>query len=277
MTVMGRYFGRRHPCRRCDRNPCSGAHFNIHCWVNITRPGHGEAKFSSLASFDPETSCAASPPLLSRTPLRRVRARAGRQRSRYRLRASRDAAEPIRLRRYFRACFRPRSGANARTIRRRLHRSAADRRRRPPPQTAAANASEPASDAEAEPEPQFQRQEVDYTGPEAPGTIVVDTPDKFLFLVEPNGKALRYGIGVGRPGFDMVGRQADQPQGRMAGLDAACADGVAPSRPASPYGRRALTTRSAQGRSISAPRSTAFTAPTSLRRSATTSRQAASG
>ena len=72
------------------------------------------------------------------------------------------------------------------------------------PQMAAPIASEPA-DVEAEPEPQFRRQEVDYTGPEAPGTIVVDTPDRFLLLVEPNGKALRYGIGVGRPGFEWLG------------------------------------------------------------------------
>jgi lipoprotein-anchoring transpeptidase ErfK/SrfK len=75
----------------------------------------------------------------------------------------------------------------------------------PPPQLAAANASEPPSDAEAEPDPQFRRQEVDYSGPEAAGTLVVDTPDRFLFLVEPNGKALRYGIGVGRPGFEWSG------------------------------------------------------------------------
>ena len=73
------------------------------------------------------------------------------------------------------------------------------------PQMAAANASEPTSDAEAEPDPQFRRQEVDYSGPEAAGTLVVDTPDRFLFLVEPNGKALRYGIGVGRPGFEWSG------------------------------------------------------------------------
>jgi lipoprotein-anchoring transpeptidase ErfK/SrfK len=66
-------------------------------------------------------------------------------------------------------------------------------------------ANEPTSDAEAEPEPQFRRQEVDYSGPEAPGTLVVDTPERFLFLVEPNGKALRYGIGVGRPGFEWSG------------------------------------------------------------------------
>jgi lipoprotein-anchoring transpeptidase ErfK/SrfK len=66
-------------------------------------------------------------------------------------------------------------------------------------------ASEPTSDAEAGPEPQFRRQEVDYSGPEAPGNLVVDTLDRFLFLVEPSGKALRYGIGVGHPGFAWSG------------------------------------------------------------------------
>ncbi len=86
----------------------------------------------------------------------------------------------------------------------------------PQPHMAAAYASEPTSDAAAGPEPQFQRQEVDYSGPEAPGTLVVDTPDKFLFLVEPHGKALRYGIGVGRPGFTWSGvkrisRKAEWP------------------------------------------------------------------
>jgi lipoprotein-anchoring transpeptidase ErfK/SrfK len=83
-------------------------------------------------------------------------------------------------------------------------------------QTGASIASEPATEADSEPEPQFQRQEVDYSGPEAPGTLVVDTPDKFLFLVEPHGKALRYGIGVGRPGFTWSGvkrisRKAEWP------------------------------------------------------------------
>jgi lipoprotein-anchoring transpeptidase ErfK/SrfK len=72
-------------------------------------------------------------------------------------------------------------------------------------QAVASIASAPAMEADGEPEPQFRRQEVDYAGPQAPGTIVVDTPDKFLFLVEPHGKALRYGIGVGRPGFTWSG------------------------------------------------------------------------
>ena len=49
------------------------------------------------------------------------------------------------------------------------------------------------------------RQEVAYQGHEAPGTIVIDTPNKFLYLVEDGGKAMRYGVGVGRPGFTWAG------------------------------------------------------------------------
>jgi len=54
-------------------------------------------------------------------------------------------------------------------------------------------------------DPKYDRQVVDYKGDETPGTIIIDTPNKFLFLVEDNGKALRYGIGVGRPGFTWAG------------------------------------------------------------------------
>lgn len=57
-------------------------------------------------------------------------------------------------------------------------------------------------------DPQFERQEVAYQGTEEPGTIVIDTPQHFLFLVEPGGKAMRYGIGVGRPGFTWAGTHA---------------------------------------------------------------------
>jgi lipoprotein-anchoring transpeptidase ErfK/SrfK len=65
-------------------------------------------------------------------------------------------------------------------------------------------------------DPMFMRQEVSYTGHESPGTIVIDTPNKFLFFVEPGGRALRYGIGVGRPGFAWSGiktisRKAEWP------------------------------------------------------------------
>jgi lipoprotein-anchoring transpeptidase ErfK/SrfK len=55
--------------------------------------------------------------------------------------------------------------------------------------------------------PQFQRQIVSYRGKERPGTIVVDTNDKFLYLVQEGGRAIRYGIGVGRPGFEWAGRK----------------------------------------------------------------------
>ena len=54
-------------------------------------------------------------------------------------------------------------------------------------------------------DPRYMRHEVGYQGSEAPGTIVIDTPQKFLYLVEPGGKAIRYGIGVGRPGFTWSG------------------------------------------------------------------------
>jgi lipoprotein-anchoring transpeptidase ErfK/SrfK len=54
-------------------------------------------------------------------------------------------------------------------------------------------------------DPKYEKQVVDYSGKESAGTIVVDTPNKFLYLVQGNGKAMRYGIGVGRPGFTWSG------------------------------------------------------------------------
>lgn len=54
-------------------------------------------------------------------------------------------------------------------------------------------------------DPKYEKQMVDYHGKEGAGTIVVDTPNKFLYLVQGNGKAMRYGIGVGRPGFTWSG------------------------------------------------------------------------
>jgi lipoprotein-anchoring transpeptidase ErfK/SrfK len=55
---------------------------------------------------------------------------------------------------------------------------------------------------------QFKRQIVAYTGNEAAGTIVIDTGNTFLYLVMGNGRAMRYGIGVGRDGFRWSGVQA---------------------------------------------------------------------
>ena len=52
---------------------------------------------------------------------------------------------------------------------------------------------------------EFRRQPVYYRTTEAPGTLIVDTSDRFLYLIQPNNTALRYGIGVGRDGFTWTG------------------------------------------------------------------------
>ncbi|MDN2567132.1 L,D-transpeptidase [Aquibium sp. A9E412] len=52
----------------------------------------------------------------------------------------------------------------------------------------------------------FWRTEVAYPGKEKPGTLIVDTPAKYLYHVRPGGRAMRYGIGVGREGFAWAGR-----------------------------------------------------------------------
>jgi lipoprotein-anchoring transpeptidase ErfK/SrfK len=54
-------------------------------------------------------------------------------------------------------------------------------------------------------DPKYAPQMVDYTGKEHAGTVVVDTPNKFLYLVQSDGRAMRYGIGVGKPGFTWAG------------------------------------------------------------------------
>lgn len=64
--------------------------------------------------------------------------------------------------------------------------------------------------------PRLQRQIINYPSREAPGTIIVDTPHTFLYYVLGNGKAIRYGIGVGREGFTWSGvksvvRKAEWP------------------------------------------------------------------
>jgi lipoprotein-anchoring transpeptidase ErfK/SrfK len=69
---------------------------------------------------------------------------------------------------------------------------------------------------EVELDPRLQRQVVDYASDEAPGTVIIDTPHTFLYFVLGNGKAIRYGIGVGRQGFTwsgvkQVARKAEWP------------------------------------------------------------------
>ncbi len=51
----------------------------------------------------------------------------------------------------------------------------------------------------------YHRQIVEFQTDEKPGTIIVDTGARFLYLVEPDGKAMRYGIGIGREGFEWSG------------------------------------------------------------------------
>lgn len=66
-------------------------------------------------------------------------------------------------------------------------------------------------------EERFFRQQVDYHRSELPGTLVVDTANRFLYLVQENGKAMRYGIGVGKAGLEFEGtarvaRKAEWPR-----------------------------------------------------------------
>ncbi|SDG79267.1 L,D-transpeptidase [Pelagibacterium luteolum] len=65
-------------------------------------------------------------------------------------------------------------------------------------------------------QPHLRRQEVDYDTSHAKGTLVVDTPSKYLYYVLGEGRAMRYGIGVGREGLALrgnayVGRKAEWP------------------------------------------------------------------
>jgi lipoprotein-anchoring transpeptidase ErfK/SrfK len=54
-------------------------------------------------------------------------------------------------------------------------------------------------------QPRNLRQLVDYPTPHQPGTLIVDPANRFLFLVQEHGKALRYGVGVGREGLEFTG------------------------------------------------------------------------
>ena len=55
--------------------------------------------------------------------------------------------------------------------------------------------------------PQFRRQVVDYVTREPAGTIIIDTPHTYLYLVLGNNTAMRYGVGVGREGFTWAGAE----------------------------------------------------------------------
>lgn len=54
-------------------------------------------------------------------------------------------------------------------------------------------------------DPKYLRQLVDYPTDQPPGTVVVDPHNRFLYLVQEGGKALRYGVGVGKEGLEFTG------------------------------------------------------------------------
>jgi lipoprotein-anchoring transpeptidase ErfK/SrfK len=54
-------------------------------------------------------------------------------------------------------------------------------------------------------DPKWQRTVVFYRTTEQPGTIIVQTSERFLYVIQPGGRAIRYGIGVGRDGFQWQG------------------------------------------------------------------------
>jgi lipoprotein-anchoring transpeptidase ErfK/SrfK len=97
----------------------------------------------------------------------------------------------------------------------------------------------------------FRRKEVDYDTAEPPGTIVVDPAARYLYYVLGGGRAIRYGVGVGRQGFEWSGdavirRKAKWPRWippkEMVERDPLAkkwADGM-PGGPENPLGARAL-------------------------------------
>ena len=97
----------------------------------------------------------------------------------------------------------------------------------------------------------YRRQRVDYKTKYRPGTIIVSTKERLLWLVEPNGTAMRYGIGVGKQGFSWGGSAKIgwkrawptwTPPARMIGRQPELAKwrkGM-PGGPSNPLGARAL-------------------------------------
>ena len=80
----------------------------------------------------------------------------------------------------------------------------------PPVQSAPPVQAAPSDDDEGtvrELPARFKRQVVNYATREAPGTIIIDTPNTYLYYVLGGGQAIRYGIGVGRDGFTWSGVQ----------------------------------------------------------------------
>lgn len=98
------------------------------------------------------------------------------------------------------------------------------------------------------PNPAFKRREISFNSSEAPGTIIIETRKRYLYYVMPNGKAMRYGIGVGRSGFtwkgtEKISRKAEwpdwHPPAEMRKREPHLPEFV-PGGPKNPMGARAL-------------------------------------
>lgn len=97
----------------------------------------------------------------------------------------------------------------------------------------------------------FRRKEISLRTSEPPGTVIIDPYSKYLFLILENGRAMRYGVGVGRQGFEWSGnavirRKAKWPRWtppkemvERDELAAKWANGM-PGGPTNPLGARAL-------------------------------------
>ncbi|OLP58357.1 hypothetical protein BJF93_05290 [Xaviernesmea oryzae] len=117
-----------------------------------------------------------------------------------------------------------------------------------PQQVIAARPQAPASRLD----PQFLPQVVAYDSQEKPGSIIIDTNNRFLYLITSAGQARRYGVGVGKPGFEWAGahritRKAEwpdwHPPGEMISREAARGHYLPASMeggPANPLGARAM-------------------------------------
>ena len=90
----------------------------------------------------------------------------------------------------------------------------------------------------AELAPNLRRQLVDYSANVAPGTVIIDTAQTYLYFVLGDGKAIRYGIGVGREGFTWSGTGAGHAKGRVARLDPAGRDDRAAALSGALHSRR---------------------------------------
>ena len=84
----------------------------------------------------------------------------------------------------------------------------------------------------------LKRQVVNYATREAPGTIIIDTPNTYLYYVLGGGQAIRYGIGVGREGFTWSGVQTITKKAEWPDWTPPAGNDRAPALSAALHGRR---------------------------------------